>query len=75
MLIYANAIEHTKNTELFIQLSEYFSDKTSNLLMAGKFAGLAKNYSKVIIIKIIYQYILNLGIFIFNKSEYWKHLK
>lgn len=47
MLIYANAIEHTENIQLFMQLSEYFS-KTSNYLMAGKFAGLAKDYSTVI---------------------------
>lgn len=50
MLIYANAIEQTENLQLFTQLSEHFSSKSSNLLMAGKFAGLAKNYSLVSLI-------------------------
>ena len=44
--VYANAIESVGNQQHFAQLSDYFS-ASGKLMMAGKFAGLAKNYTMV----------------------------
>lgn len=47
MAVYANALEATGNAALFAQLAEYYGRRGTDPFMAGKFAGLAKNYSMV----------------------------
>lgn len=47
MHVYANGLEPINNTQLYLQLAEYFNIH-QNKLMAGKFYGLAKKYNLVI---------------------------
>jgi len=46
MRVYADAIEPIGSIEQFMQLAEYFYSH-GQLIMAGKFTGLAKNYPMV----------------------------